>query len=190
MRKFNKPYSAVELDSPFEGIEEEHGSFGLLSFSRITHGRDVHLFGSSIRHHETIVLRLKTCKRHRHLGRYWYHDEEELMEVEMTQGQFVDLITTMNAGCGTPVTIKHVLRERIDQIDHENETTVATTEFQEKLQETADQLEGLEELVELLNSKGAMKVSEKKRKLLDCSPQSFPRSEVIYPSIKSASVSL
>lgn len=87
---------------------EEHDSFGMIGFSRVTHspGRNL-LFGSHLdRHHETIVMRVKTAERSHGLSHDWHHGRRELIEVEMSPMQFAQLLTSMNFGDGVPCTIR------------------------------------------------------------------------------------
>jgi hypothetical protein len=86
---------------------QKHPSYGLVSLTRHS-GNSQTLFGSSITHSNTIVLRINNAKHHRSLNSDRYHAEEQIIEVEMSQTQFAELITTMNAGEGTPCTIRTV----------------------------------------------------------------------------------
>ena len=87
---------------------EEHDSFGLIGFSRVSNGPGRNLlFGSHLdRHHETIVMRVKTAERSHGLSHDWHHGRKELIEVEMSPMQFAQLLTTMNFGDGVPCTIR------------------------------------------------------------------------------------
>ncbi len=86
---------------------ETHESYGIMRFSRV-HGGKTALFGSSIRQDNKIQCTLSTGGVKRDLHTDWYADEEELFEVEMSQSQFAELITSLNMGVGVPVTIRHI----------------------------------------------------------------------------------
>lgn len=93
-----------------EGIHGDtyhHPSFGMLSFSR-AHGGHSNLFGSSIQHRDTIHMVLKEGTVSRDLNEDWYFGGPEIVEVEMSQSQFAELITSMNMGSGVPCTIKFI----------------------------------------------------------------------------------
>lgn len=102
--------------------KEEHPSFGMIGFSRVTNtSRRNLLFGSPLdRHHETIVMRVKTAERDHHLSRDWFCGLEQLIEVEMSPMQFAQLLTTMNFGDGVPCTIRYTAdKGRIDPVPGE-----------------------------------------------------------------------
>lgn len=102
---------------------EEHPSFGVIGFSRVTHslGRNL-LFGSHLDcHHETIVMRVKMAERSHHLSHDWIHGHRELIEVEMSPMQFAQLLTTINFGDGVPCTIRFLTgKGRIDPVPEEH----------------------------------------------------------------------
>lgn len=84
---------------------ETHPSYGMLMFSR-TSSSDRTLFGSSIKHNNTITMTLKEGGVERDLNHDFYIGEKMIAEVEMSQSQFAELITSMNCGDGVPVTIR------------------------------------------------------------------------------------
>lgn len=87
--------------------KEKHPSYGMLSFNR-TSGGATPLFGSSIQHRDTIKMRLMEGEVDRHLNTDWYFGHKEIVAVEMSYSQFAEAITSMNQGCGVPVTIKYI----------------------------------------------------------------------------------
>jgi len=86
---------------------ESHKSFGQVSFSRIS-GSTGRLYGTSITHENTIILEISESQFTRHLNQYWYHPKDKLIEVQMSQSQFAELITSMNMGAGVPCTIRFI----------------------------------------------------------------------------------
>ena len=93
----------------FTEFKEKHPSFGMIGFSRVSNtSRRNLLFGSPLdRHHETIVMRVKTAERNHHFNRDWFRGCQQLIEVEMSPMQFAQLLTTMNFGDGVPCTIRY-----------------------------------------------------------------------------------
>lgn len=85
----------------------KHESYGMLGFNRAT-GSSRNLFGSSISHNNTIIMRVKTASVDRKLNCDWYHGEKQLIEIEMSYTQFVEAITHMNSGDGVPITLRRV----------------------------------------------------------------------------------
>ena len=111
------------------GTSYKHPSFGMLSFNR-THGGHSNLFGSSIQHNDTIHMVLREGVVTRGLNDDWYVGEDEILEVEMSQSQFAELITSMNVGTGTPCTIKYLRgKGRINEADFINKRQQITNEF-------------------------------------------------------------
>lgn len=88
------------------GERQNHESYGMLCFHRVTCSGAQPLFGSSIKHHDTIMLTLKTGHMRRNLNEDWFYGDRTLFEVEMSATQFADLITSLNQGDGVPVTIR------------------------------------------------------------------------------------
>jgi len=91
--------------------EEKHESFGMMSFSRIQCGEAQTLFGSDLQHNTIIAMRLHTATKARSLSNDWYHADELVTEVYMSQNQFAELITSMNMGDGIPVTLRFTQRD-------------------------------------------------------------------------------
>ena len=86
---------------------EQHPSYGMMGFYRAQCSRPQSLFGSSIKHNNTIVMRLQTANYQRSLSEDWYFGDKLIAEVEMSSTQFANMITGMNIGSGVPVTLKH-----------------------------------------------------------------------------------
>lgn len=91
-------------------FERTHPSYGMLAISR-THGGtgQTRLFGSSLAaHYGTIRLTISRAVWRHELHRDWYHDQNQLIEIEMSAAQFADAITSLNQGAGTPCTIRMI----------------------------------------------------------------------------------
>lgn len=136
------------------GTSYKHPSFGMLSFNR-THGGHSNLFGSSIQHNDTIHMVLKEGVVIRGLNDDRYVGEDEILEVEMSQSQFAELITSMNVGTGTPCTIKYLRgKGRINEADFINKRQQITNEFKESMNERmSDAKEFYDEVKELFATK-------------------------------------
>ncbi len=85
---------------------EKHPSYGLASLARVNSSGTT-LFGSTVCHHNFIAFELQAGKVERHLHREWYHPQETLARIYMTEAQFAQLITSFNSG-STPVTVAFV----------------------------------------------------------------------------------
>lgn len=142
---------------------EEHESFGLINVHRLHGGNDV-LFGSSIRHHNTICLEIKEASKRRHLNRDWYYGKDSLIRVEMSKSQFTDMITSMNQGDGVPCTLKMVGGKRREECPAVNERLKFETEFKEKIDSIVVDAEKLvRDSVEILSGSKPPKKAEKEQ---------------------------
>jgi len=140
-----------------------HESFGLLSLSRITCNVGVPLFGSSIKHKNTIILRIHTAEKKRNLCSDWLHGKKKIIEVEMSPLQFTDMITNMNTQ-GVPVTIRHINGKRTSDFQHVNVRETFQQEFREHIQEVLGGTEKmLKEAEKLLKAPGTLKKADREK---------------------------
>lgn len=123
----------------FEEVEE-HPAYGLASFRKIS-SSGARMFCSEFEHQNYVCLKISRAKRYRNLHQFWNSSREELIEVRMSEAQFVELISRPNMGVGTAVTIEHVMGERMPDIPvvktdrqrHEEEFTAACATLARKL---------------------------------------------------------
>ena len=106
----------------------EHESFGLLSFIRTQSNQNKHLFGSSIKHQNTIHMRVNACKENRGLNRYWYYPKETIIDIEMSYSQFAEAIVAMNT-TGIPCTIRKVMGNEMEDCPGESQREMFEKEF-------------------------------------------------------------
>jgi hypothetical protein len=93
-----------------EQDREEHPSYGMVGFSRIS-GNPGRLFGSPLKSHESFIsLRVGKGARIHELGYDRFHGglRGGILEVILSAGQFSELLTTMNIGSGVPCTIRYI----------------------------------------------------------------------------------
>ena len=104
--------------------EFEHPSYGMVSFSRSSvGGKGWRIFGSGVRTNHPISLRITKAKRSHHLNQDWYHGGiKEIIEVNMTESQFAQLITSLNQGEGVPCTISYLGGKIIERPDEEDKS--------------------------------------------------------------------
>jgi hypothetical protein len=146
----NKP---TEKKGQF-GTISSHPSFAIASFSRTTGGKG-NVFGSSIQHSHIIRLSIRRAERIRSELHYdTYHGREELIEVEMSPSQFAELITSLNCGEGTPVTLRYVGGERIEDCPEiTDKKKEFSNEFKLKCKELGESLNSLVKKAEELKAK-------------------------------------
>lgn len=108
-------YKEIEKTVKEQGTAMEretyrHPAFGMIGFSRVSGGKNV-LFGSSVKHNDRIIMKLKHGDQDRYLHRDNYYGNELIAEVEMSYSQFAECITAMNIGDGVPCTIKYTEKD-------------------------------------------------------------------------------
>ena len=117
----------------------EHDSFGLLSFSRLSSNIGTPLFGSSIKHSNTIRMEVKRGSVSRHLASDWYHDDQgpPIVQVEMSYTQFAEAVSAMNCGVGVPVTLMRVNGEKMPPCEIISKISEFSDEFEKDMVEIA-----------------------------------------------------
>lgn len=93
---------------------DKHEGYGLASFHRVS-GHTT-LFGSEFKHQNYVQLTINRAELHRDLSHSWYFGRDELIQISMSEAQFCELITRMNMGSGTPVTLNHIAGKRMEPI--------------------------------------------------------------------------
>lgn len=143
--------------------KERHESYGMLQISRVSHGRGTTLYGSSIQHQETIQLRILPGNKESDNGHDWYFTEgREHIEIEMSQSQFSEAITSLNSGTGTPVTIKTLHGETMEEPPFKNKRIEFEEVFKERMVELQEKLNGLvEEATDILKNKKSINKSDR-----------------------------
>lgn len=143
---------------PSEHVEK-HPSFGQLSFCRRSHGGETRVYGSSIGHRSTVVMTISHSEKRRDLNRTWYFPDKTVVEIEMSQSQFAEAISSLNMGGGVPCSIRYIEgKGNIEPTPYENVREVFETELKEKLKKTLGQADALlEEASGLLGQKSVRK---------------------------------
>lgn len=143
----------------------KHESYGILQISRVSHGKETVLFGSSIPHRETIRLSIHPGELNRSLSHDWYYAKSrEYIEIEMSQAQFAEAITSLNQGSGTPVTIRRLDGKDIDPPEFSNKRMIFEEEFKNQMQELGDELDALTESAEdILRNKKSVNKSDRQK---------------------------
>lgn len=156
-----RPSKAAEVREEAFGCTkhtvETHESYGMVGISRST-GSHQNLFGSSIKHQNVFRLRICRAEKHRDLSRDWYFGRKELIEVELSPSQLVDLITCMNVGDGVPCTISAVNGDLMSECPEANARQEFVTEFKHQVQKTTRRCdELLKEITEKLSQPKLLK---------------------------------
>jgi len=148
---------------PLNSTEENHESYGMIGVSRVTCRPGVNLFGSSIRHGNTVRLKIKTAEVKRDLHTDWYHGVEGLIEVELSPTQYAEMISSMNIGDGVPCTIRHINQEHMKNPPEVKQRQIFEEEFKKDVDEIKRMCDGgVKEISKTLLKKGGITVAERK----------------------------
>ena len=141
-----------------------HESYGMIGVSRVTCRPNVNLFGSSIKHSNTVRLRIKKAEVIIDLHTDWYGGKKELIEVELSPTQYAEMLTSMNIGDGVPCTIRHINRDRMADPPEVKQRQIFEEEFEKdvhKIKEVCK--DNAKEISKILLKKGSITVVERKK---------------------------
>jgi len=138
---------------------DKHPSYGQIRISRVTSSRRTPLYGTSNECRETIELSIYTSDHHRELSRDWHFANQEIIRVEMSPSQFAEMITSLNIGSGTPVTIKKLQGQQVEEPPYKNDRDLFDQEFKTKVDGV---MAGMNELISDAESIGTQRAISKK----------------------------
>lgn len=141
---------------------EEHPSFGIIRASRQSNGVPQSLFGSAVKGGNTISITLSHAHHDRNLNHDWIHDDEKIIEIEMSQTQFAEFMTSLNYGSGVPCTIRWYKNERIQGPPYMSKTEQFQEGFKNKLHNIGVDLKKLVvEAIAMLKNKDYLNKSDR-----------------------------
>lgn len=112
----------------------KHPSFANLYIGRSQCSGQKALFGSSIKHHDTITLKIFPAFIDRDLNMDRYFPEARpYIEIEMSQSQFAQAITSLNMGAGVPVTLRRLHDQYIEPCPFVDKREQFNNEFREDM---------------------------------------------------------
>lgn len=145
-----------------DGTKETHESYGLIGISRRT-GDPGSLFGSSIKHGNYVALTIKRAELNRDLHRNWYYGHEPLIEIEMSNTQFSEMITSLNMGDGVPCTIRHIGYKTLEDPPGVQQRQIFEDEFKADMKKVGNKISSaIDKAGVLLSNKGNVKMSDRK----------------------------
>jgi hypothetical protein len=123
----------------------EHPSFGQLTFGSCQGSSADVLFGSSIKHRNTIRMEIRHAEYNRKTGTDYIFGKELIVEAEMSPTQFADAITGLGSSSGTPITLRYVRGEgNIKPPEYVNKRTQFENEFAKTTEDIIKRLNDLE----------------------------------------------
>lgn len=160
----SEPAKIVEMDNHIlSDREETHPAYAQLSFSRQSGGHS-NLYGSAIKHQQTITMRIYASKKmtSKYSERY-YGENTPIVEVRMSQSQFAQAITSMNQGSGIPVTLESLRGKSIPKCEEKSISEIATEGLREKMDEFTNKMSsGQKRIKEIIDKKGTILKGERK----------------------------
>ena len=159
----DEPVQVTKEESSFSGFRYQHPSYGRAVFRR-TNGGNRPLYGSDLKHGNTIQFTLESSSCMQDLGRNWFGGGDMIAEVEFSQVQFAELLTNMNTE-GVPCTIRYradmgrinfaEMSKAIDYVEDKIDKLVSS--------QASDLKRVKSEIDEILSRKGTMKKADKDR---------------------------
>ncbi len=127
----------------------KHPSYANLYIGRSQCSGQQALFGSSIKHHDIITLRISPAYMDRDLNydRY-YAENHPYIEINMSQSQFAQAITSLNMGAGVPVTLRQINGEYIEPCPFVDKREQFSNEFREDMNELTKKIKETTKAVE------------------------------------------
>ncbi len=145
-------YKAAGMESINE--VKEHPSFGMIGVSRRSANGVTPLFGSNIQHQHTFTITIKRAENNRHLNTDWFHGKEQLMEIEMSGAQFLEMMTSFNMGDGIPCTIRQFNHINYPDPPYENPLDTFQKEFDVTMKNLGKECASIvEDCIKLLKEK-------------------------------------
>ena len=143
----------------------KHPSFANLYIGRSQCSGPQALFGSSIKHHDIITLKIYPAFIDRDLNTDRYFPETRpYIEIEMSQSQFAQAITSLNMGAGVPVTLRRLNDQYIEPCPFVDKREQFNNEFRKDMKDLSKKLaEVTKEAEELIENKKTFTKSDKEK---------------------------
>lgn len=125
-------------------MDYKHESQGMVKLSKVKSSHPVNLFGSRVPVESTIRLRVQQGLLHRELNYDKYSARgETIIEVEMSELQFAEMITSVGQGDGVPVTLRNLNGVTLQEPVYESEMETFSKEFSKEMAEISRAIKAL-----------------------------------------------
>ena len=143
----------------------KHPSFANLYIGRSQCSGQQALFGSSIKHHDIITLRISPAYMDRGLSYDRYYAENlPYIEIAMSQSQFAQAITSLNMGAGVPVTLRRLNDQYIEPCPFVDKREQFSNEFRDDMNELMKKIKETTKAVEdLIQNKRTFTKADKEQ---------------------------
>ncbi|MCV9964498.1 hypothetical protein OIU34_21650 [Pararhizobium sp. BT-229] len=117
-----------------EGVISRHPSFATVGFFAMHGSGGTDLFGANVRLANTI--RMKVCRAHMETGTVdRVHEDETILELELSESQFTQAITQFNRGTGSPATLRQAMDIGVAPVVYPQ---IARVDVEERLKSRGD----------------------------------------------------
>lgn len=139
-----------------------HPSYAVITTSRCSGNRES-LFGTSIETNHYVSLQIKPAELHRHLNNDWIHSKNiPIIEVNMTETQWAQVVSSVNNGDGCPCTITYKDGVRVEAPPKINKVAEFNNEFKDNLQKLSKDMQVfITDTVEILQTKKNLNKSDR-----------------------------
>lgn len=107
IRKIERPLVTKTPKDKLSDSVETHPAYGQIGASRVS-CRDHQLYGSDFGHNSFVQITIRGSKLHRSLSRDWHAAQDEYIEVELSESQWAEFVSTLNSGMGTACTVSFI----------------------------------------------------------------------------------
>ena len=161
-----------------------HESYGTIVVTRAQSGKEHPLFGSSIQHRNTIHLEIRQAGISRTLSTDFVHPGKQIIEVEMSQSQWAEMVSSIGIGEGTPCTIRHLDGKRVEDCPYTSVREQFDKEFDDSVQESLKNLRDAVAACEELLAKKSLTKADREQ-VLDLVRKAYREVSDSVPFIKS-----
>jgi hypothetical protein len=158
----------IPINKKIEKNRIEDKAFGMVRFLSSS-GTPRNLFGTSIKHQNTITMELCHAYSKRSLNTDFHFEKELIARVEMSKSQFADLITSLGISSGSPCTIRYTeLNGSISDPPFEDKKMIFRKEFDSKISDVGKNVkEMILEIQNIFDTKKNLNKADRE-KILNC----------------------
>ena len=121
-----------------EKENHKHPSFGQIRFSRVN--GTFNFYGSELQQDNYISMEIHNSEIQRELSqdRYYTTGLQPIIRLRMTNGQFSEMITSLNMGMGVPCTIERLAGNKVDNLpEQESRKEFVHRKFEDRMRNFA-----------------------------------------------------
>ena len=140
---------------------ERHESYGRISLHRTTGNIAKPLFGTDMIHRNTIRLEIHSAEFKRAINEDYYTDKDKIIELEMSEVQFAELITGVGTS-GVPCTLVYKDGHYLEECPFKNKTDTLKEELGTEIRDIAKLTKTLStDIVDKLKNKKTLSKADK-----------------------------